>query len=123
MIGQNNTKTMPISTCLKKYQINNYENYEVDINGNIFSKRFNRYLKPYSNGKGYEMVRLINNDGPKPFKIHRLLALQFIPNTENKKFVNHKNGIKNDNRIENLEWCTHSENIKHAYLNNLIKKH
>jgi hypothetical protein len=114
---------MPISTCLKKYKINNYENYEVDINGNIFSNRFNRYLKPYSNGKGYQMVRLINNDGAKPFKVHRLLALQFIPNTENKKFVNHKNGIKNDNRIENLEWVTHSENIKHAYLNNLIKKH
>jgi hypothetical protein len=106
----------------EKYQIKNYENYEIDYNGNIFSKRFNRYLKSYSNGKGYQIVRLINNDGQKLFKVHRLLALQFIPNIENKKFVNHKNGIKNDNRVENLEWVTHSENIKHAYLNNLIKK-
>jgi hypothetical protein len=73
---------MPISTCSEKYQINNYENYEVDINGNIFSKRFNRYLKPYNNGYGYQMVRLINNNGQKPFKVHRLLALQFIPNIE-----------------------------------------
>lgn len=113
---------MPFSTYIQKSIINNYDNYEIDTNGNIYSKSYGKYLKPYSNGRGYMMVRLVNNDGKKPFKIHRLIALQFIPNIDNKKFVNHKNGIKNDNRIENLEWVTHSENIKHAYLNNLIKK-
>lgn len=113
---------MAYSTCLQKSEINNYDNYIIDTNGNIYSKNYGKYLKPYSNGNGYMMVRLVNNEGKKPFKIHRLIALQFIPNIDNKKFVNHKNGIKNDNRIENLEWVTHSENIKHAYLNNLIKK-
>jgi hypothetical protein len=51
--------------------------------------------------------------------LHRLIALSFIPNLDNKPCVNHKNGIKTDNNIDNLEWVTLSENSKHAYENNL----
>ena len=69
--------------------------------------------------KRYLFVSLTKNKKHKPKRIHRLVAEAFIPNPQKYRIVNHKNGIKTDNRIENLEWCTYSENLTHAYKNNL----
>lgn len=65
--------------------------------------------------KGYRCVVLSKNGEQKQYKVHRLVALSFIENFKNKREVNHINGIKSDNRVENLEWVTSSENQKHAY--------
>lgn len=54
------------------------------------------------------------------YQIHRLVAMAFIKNPNNKSEVNHKNGIRNDNRAENLEWTTHRDNVIHSY--NVLKR-
>ena len=64
---------------------------------------------------GYERIGLCMDGVIKYYFIHRLVASAFIPNADNKPEVNHINGIKNDNRVENLEWVTISENRLHAY--------
>ena len=91
------------------------KDYFVTEDGRVFSKRkFNSLteLKLSKGGhQGYLKVRV----GDKNMFVHRLVAIAYIPNPENKETVNHINGLKDDNRLENLEWCTRSENSKHAY--------
>ena len=88
--------------------------YEVSTFGNVRSKKTNKPKKGRDNGHGYLSVAIYKNNKCSNKYIHRLVAETFIPNPDNKPQVNHKNGNKGDNRVENLEWCSSSENAQHA---------
>lgn len=77
---------------------------------------------PHDNGMGYKFLRLYKNNKGHHRYIHRLVATHFIDNPENKKYVNHIDGIKSNNRVDNLEWCTAVENMAHAYSTGLSVK-
>ena len=93
-------------------------NYIVYEDGKVWSKYWKRFKISSTQRDGYVTTKI---DG-KTMKLHRLLALCFIPNPENKPQVNHIDGVKNNNTLSNLEWATQSENIKHAYTMGLIDK-
>jgi hypothetical protein len=90
------------------------EFYEVSTLGNVRSKRKKIILKP-SNVLGYRQVMLCKDGKRITGRINRLVAKAFIPNPENKPQVNHKNGVRNCDLVENLEWVTESENVQHSY--------
>lgn len=83
--------------------------------GKIFSEKVNRFLRPSLAKNGYNRITLIVGNKPKKLSIHRLIAECFIGKIPNGLVVNHKNGIKTYNRIENLEYVTISYNVLHAY--------
>lgn len=95
--------------------IKDYPNYLISSLGNVYSLNKKRILKLQTDKNGYKVTALINEKGRKLLKVHRLVAQNFISNKKNKQQVNHKNGDKSDNRVQNLEWTTPSENVKHSY--------
>jgi hypothetical protein len=95
--------------------IPNYPNYLITLTGKVFSLYTMKWLRPHSVSNGYQQVNLFNNNGNKHLLIHRLVAETYLDNKENKRTVNHINGVKNDNSLLNLEWATDSENHKHAF--------
>lgn len=89
--------------------------YSISNLGRVKSKRrIERLMCPSINNVGYRSVNLCKNGIKTTFRVHRLVAEVFISNIGNKPTVNHKNGVKTDNRVDNLEWATHSEQNIHA---------
>lgn len=89
--------------------------YVLFENGRLFSIKSGKEMKIGTTPQGYSMAYLWHNGISHKIPLHRLLGKHFIPNPEGKPEINHKNGIRNDNRLENLEWCTSSENKFHSH--------
>lgn len=83
--------------------------------GKIFNKRTGRAYKLSLTDQGYVDMSTVFLGKRLRYKGHRIVATLLIPKIEGKEYVNHKNSIRHDNRVENLEWCTHTENMRHGY--------
>lgn len=98
--------------------IKHNNNYMVSNEGRIKSLKYRNTNKEHilaCYGKEYKMVKISKGNTRKDYFIHKLVAEAFIPNPDNLPCINHINGIKTDNRVENLEWCSYSHNIREAF--------
>ena len=93
--------------------------YKVSNFGRVYSKLSDKILKQNTDTRGYKQVAIFINNKRHMCRIHRLVLISFRPNNDTSLIINHKNGNKADNRLSNLEYCTYSENLIHAYKNNL----
>ena len=117
-----------ISGYVGLYQVSNLGRIKalpkkrVYSDGRVYSYK-ETVMRMAPNPRGYVHLNLFTSTGrSKSFDVHRLVATHFVPNPENKKEVNHINGIKSDNRAENLEWSTSKENKAHGFKTGLYKK-
>lgn len=101
--------------------VNIFNKYVLYKDGRMYSYKTKKFRKWVNENNGYLGMVLSVNGIKIPVLQHRILAQSFIPNPENKREVNHINGIKQDNSLCNLEWATSSENLKHAYDTGLRK--
>ncbi len=93
-----------------------FQGYEVSNLGNVRSLKSNgRLLSKREQPKGYLRVKLCKEGIESQHMIHRLVGMAFLPGYKEELQINHINGVKSDNRVENLEWCDGSHNLQHSY--------
>jgi len=102
-------------------EIEGFENYCITEEGEVWSKLSQKFLVKMINTKGYYHLKLYGENKKSQVRVHRLVGLNLIPNPLNLPCLNHKDGNKLNNHVSNLEWCTHQENIQHAWDNGLSK--
>lgn len=111
----NHTTVEAVHTEIWK-KLKEYPNYEVSNLGRIRNQQ--KLLKPYKTNNGYLHIFLSKNGKQKQFLLHRLIAEAFIDNLKNLKEINHIDGDKSNNSINNLEWCTRKSNVHHFLCSN-----
>jgi hypothetical protein len=93
-----------------------FTGYDITPHGDIYSHKRHKFLKQQTNHRGYSQTRLYEKDKSRMYVIHRLVAQMYLPNPDHLPFVNHKDGNKRNNHMNNLEWCTAQQNSDHAIL-------
>lgn len=107
---------------IQSKQINGFERYIINSVGIIYDIKTKRNICQWVDNVGYYQCNLYDENNKKYYKrVHRLVAETFIPNPNNYQQVNHKDGNKRNNNVDNLEWTTNSKNTQHGYDNNLYK--
>ena len=102
--------------------LSNFSRYKVSDTGLVYDQKLNRLGSQNTNSDGYRCITLRSDEGlRKSFNVHRLVCILYLENPEKKETVNHKDGIKSNNVVSNLEWNTRSENTQHAWDTGLIK--
>lgn len=106
---------------VRALKIKDFPDYYITDTGDVYSRNGRgtgriKKLKPQKHKNNYMSIGLQKNNSTHQKLVHRLVAEAFIQNPENKPCINHKNCIRNDNRLENLEWCTYKENALYAYM-------
>lgn len=94
--------------------------YKITCDGKVWGCKTKSWVSMHDNGRGWLKTELWKDGKRTNYKIHRLVALAFIPNPENKPAINHIDGDKTNNHYTNLEWCTFKENTHHAMANGLM---
>lgn len=96
----------------------NFSNYYITSCGKIWNYKLNRFIAQRTDKDGYKITTMIDDNGKRyDFKVHRLVAMEYIPNPDNLPLINHKDEIKNHNWINNLEWCTYKYNSNYGSIN------